>query len=55
MHAESTQAPTCWQLASETRLAAKKVSFVEPFLDAGNFGHHLSIGILELSPVTVFQ
>ena len=22
MHAESTQAPTCWQLAGETRLAA---------------------------------
>ena len=47
MHVESTQAPTRWQLASETRLAAWEVSVVEPFLDAANFGHHLSIGILQ--------
>ena len=47
MHAESTQVPTCWQPACETRLAVQEVSVVEPFLDAANFGHHLSIGILQ--------
>ena len=30
MHAELTQAPTCWQLAGETRLAAKEVSDTIP-------------------------
>ena len=48
MHAESTQAPTCWHWACwRDSAGGVEVSVVEHFLDAANFVHHLSIRILQ--------